>query len=410
MRGIMRKSLIAVMAIALMVPLFAAFEAHVINVKAHIENAIHVDPQHIDFGVVFPQEELSADFNVYLSESFMEQDRVNDVYYRLSQERKPKTPSDELDVMFSFDLTGSMGGYIGEFKAEAAAICDSLQAISPSLRVGVMSHVDYPDFYDSYGYAANYGADPDYAYNLDHPLDSDCDAAVATIDGLGLMVGGDGPQNYTRMFHESWNDPGIDWRPDAQKIVIMFGDNVPHDNDLNEGIPDPMMPGPWSTGGDPGRDELMFTGDDLNLQTELMMMDMFGIKLFSVNPNYLGYWQTWASWTGGMAVDPNEAGGVVGAVEELFFYDDLRPYVTKVSREDEGDTEEFAMLDKSVGDIEDIWGIDFYVPCIEGSVGRDYVDRPVAPREADYGLDIWVEVFGLSYADGTTHPPDIVRP
>lgn len=399
-----RRIIAVLAAIALLVPLFAAFEAHVINVKAHIENALQVSPKEIDFGVVFPQEELKADFTVGLSESFMAQDRVNDVHYRLVQRRKPKTPSNKLDVVFCFDLTGSMGPWIQQMKDDADAICDSLGLVSPDVRLGVISHVDYPHSYDSYGYAAQYGADPDYAYKLDHALDADCDAVKATIDSLGLGWGADLPQNYTRMMYEARVDPAIGWRPDAQRIVIMFGDSVPHDDDVNAGVPGTT--GAWSTGGDPGRDEAMFTADDLDLQAEVAALAGAGIKLYAVNPYHLDHWSHWTAQTGGMAVDPAAAGGVVTAIEELLFYDDLRPYLEKVSLEDEGDTEEAALLDKSRDDITDTWGIDFYVPCIVGAVGRDYT-RAIAPREADYGADIWVEVYGLSYADGTTWPADL---
>ena len=77
--------------IALLLPLFAAFEAHVINVKAHIENALEVSPQHIDFGTVFPQETMEATFTIALSESFMDtsQTRVNDVEYKITEGPKP---------------------------------------------------------------------------------------------------------------------------------------------------------------------------------------------------------------------------------------------------------------------------------------------------------------------------------
>lgn len=87
-----RRVAIAIAATMLFVPMFAAFEAHVINVRAHIENALHVDPAEIDFGIVFPQEHLTRDFGVRLSESFLRQDRVTDVFYRLVLDRKPKTP------------------------------------------------------------------------------------------------------------------------------------------------------------------------------------------------------------------------------------------------------------------------------------------------------------------------------
>ena len=79
----------ALIMIALMLPLFAAFEAHVINVKAHIENALDVSLAHIDFGAVFPQETLDASFTVALSESFKGTSRTVDVEYMISQELKP---------------------------------------------------------------------------------------------------------------------------------------------------------------------------------------------------------------------------------------------------------------------------------------------------------------------------------
>src|SRR3989338_10810726 len=56
-----------------MVPLFAAFEAHVINVTARIENALNVPIQELTFGTVFPQEKLDREFDVNLSDSFLAQ-------------------------------------------------------------------------------------------------------------------------------------------------------------------------------------------------------------------------------------------------------------------------------------------------------------------------------------------------
>jgi len=73
-----------------MMPIFAAFEAHVINVKAHIENALSVSPHELTFGTVFPEEVKSKTFQVDLSDSFLAEDRVDDVQYKLVQKPKPK--------------------------------------------------------------------------------------------------------------------------------------------------------------------------------------------------------------------------------------------------------------------------------------------------------------------------------
>jgi len=71
-----------------MLPLFAAFEAHVINVTAKIENALAVQTDWIDFGTVFPQEHLNQPLAIELSQSFKDEDRVDDVNYFIRQ--KPK--------------------------------------------------------------------------------------------------------------------------------------------------------------------------------------------------------------------------------------------------------------------------------------------------------------------------------
>lgn len=101
-RTVSRRTLVAAALVVVLVPGFAAFEAHTVNVKAHIENAIHVDPAEIDFGVVFPQEKLNKEFGIRLSDSFKRQDRVTDVFYRLLLERKSlvhgETSTDEADL------------------------------------------------------------------------------------------------------------------------------------------------------------------------------------------------------------------------------------------------------------------------------------------------------------------------
>lgn len=86
-----KKILLSFLALAIaigIVPMFAAFEAHVINVTAKIENALRVTTDAIDFGTVFPQEHLDRPLEIALSDSFIAEDRVDDVQYIIRQ--KPK--------------------------------------------------------------------------------------------------------------------------------------------------------------------------------------------------------------------------------------------------------------------------------------------------------------------------------
>jgi hypothetical protein len=83
-------SLAALVAVSLGMVGMSAFEAHIINVTAHIENAltVPVEAEGLSFGTVFPEEVFYKDFDIRLSESFMSEPRVDDVEYMLRQ--KPK--------------------------------------------------------------------------------------------------------------------------------------------------------------------------------------------------------------------------------------------------------------------------------------------------------------------------------
>lgn len=70
------------------VPMFAAFEAHVINVTARIENALSINTEPIRFGTVFPQEQLDRKVTINLSRSFLAEKNADDVRYIIRQ--KPK--------------------------------------------------------------------------------------------------------------------------------------------------------------------------------------------------------------------------------------------------------------------------------------------------------------------------------
>lgn len=210
-----------------------------------------------------------------------------------------------VDIMFSFDLTGSMGGVIDTAKAQAVDIMNQIQAELPdsSLRFGVVSYMDYPSYYSSCGYAAAYGSSyGDYAYSLDQALTPDINEVSVVINALTLGSGGDGPQDYSRIIYESVADgSNIGWG-DSVKIWINFGDNVPHDCNINIGTPSCPDESSdtcqvWSTGADPGRDEILGTADDIVLLDALNQMKANNITLFEMDSGY-GYYDYWKYWTG----------------------------------------------------------------------------------------------------------------
>jgi parallel beta-helix repeat protein len=224
------------------------------------------------------------------------------------------------DIIFSFDLTGSMGDELAVAKAQAGYIMSTVAGLINDVQFGVMSYMDYPDSFSSCGYSARYG-DPsfgDYAYHLDQPLTSDTNLVKSAIAGLTIGGGSDGPQDYERIFYESYADSAnIGYRPGAKKILINIGDCIPHDCNLRAGIDT----GTFSTGSDPGRDEIMGNADDLDLQTVLAGMATYGVSLLEVhgstNCGYLNYWQYWCSLTGGGFFLLSDSTQIPAAVESL---------------------------------------------------------------------------------------------
>jgi hypothetical protein len=81
-------ALVAVLVVAGGVAALSAYEAHIINVTARIENALEVTPDEILFGTVFPQEYLEQEITICTSDSFADEPRVDDVNYFIRQ--KPK--------------------------------------------------------------------------------------------------------------------------------------------------------------------------------------------------------------------------------------------------------------------------------------------------------------------------------
>jgi subtilisin family serine protease len=204
----------------------------------------------------------------------------------------------KVDVIFSVDLTGSMGGVVNQAKAQLLQAMTDLKAAAPTtdFHFGVTSLKDYPSLYGGAG---------DYPFKIEAPLNADPAAIQAVVNGLAASGGGDGPEAYGRALWETaQSDTGstLGFRADALKLLINFGDNVPHDNDINEGITNPPLLG--ATGVDPGRDGIVGTADDIDFQNgALAALKSHGIRLLEVDSSggtsIAPYWQSWTATTGG---------------------------------------------------------------------------------------------------------------
>lgn len=235
----------------------------------------------------------------------------------------------EVDLVFSLDLTGSMSQEIDQIKLQINEIMAGLRDAAPDtdFQFGVVSYEDYNGTFDSSicpdsTYNSFYGGGSDEPFRIDLALTGDDPTVAQTINNLTLGGGGDGPQSYGRVFWEvSQADTmgQLGFRPEALKLLVDFGDNVPHDADLNEGIEPPLeppFPSPFDTGYDPGRNDVIDCGaDDIDFQDDAIPA-MVGSDVHLVHIDSSGssslevYWNLWTSQTGGEFAAINSDGTV----------------------------------------------------------------------------------------------------
>lgn len=125
-----------------------------------------------------------------------------------------------IEIVFSFDTTGSMSSILDEVRGRLQDMIQRLQSDISGIRIGVIAHGDYCDkdvFYLT--------KEIDLCQNV-----AELCQFVQDIEGTG---GGDADECYEyvlRMVREK-----ISWTPGSQKILVMIGDANPHepDYDLN---------------------------------------------------------------------------------------------------------------------------------------------------------------------------------
>lgn len=190
-----------------------------------------------------------------------------------------------LDVLFLFDQSGSMAGTIDVVRQHAAVLMDRIAGLTGDVHFGLASFDDYA----MYGDLSNSGV---WFPRVD--LGPDRDAIRNALSDVQAVGYGDPPEAYCRALDESSR---MSWRPRARKFIVLFGDAQAHD-DTFYGL---------DLGVDPGRDEVLGTGDDLRLVPVLDDLAAKGIRVITIHgddlwPGASVGFLAMASRTGGMVV------------------------------------------------------------------------------------------------------------
>jgi hypothetical protein len=117
-----------------------------------------------------------------------------------------------IDVVISFDTTGSMYTVLTQVRNEVKAMVKRLIDELPDIHIGIIAHGDYCDAGSLY-----------VTQHLD--LTQDTSAITDFVENTAATNGGDAPECYELVLHEARS---LSWRPDATRVFVLIGDDVPH--------------------------------------------------------------------------------------------------------------------------------------------------------------------------------------
>lgn len=131
----------------------------------------------------------------------------------------PPPPPTELDLVVSFDMTGSMSGLLYQVRTELARLADTVFLESAlrgiSVRMAVIAQEDYgPRGLDDAVRVCAFSADP-----------GTVTAFIQNTKPLGEQAREVGEAYEQALFAARTQ---LAWRPGAQKVVVLVGDDVPH--------------------------------------------------------------------------------------------------------------------------------------------------------------------------------------
>lgn len=119
---------------------------------------------------------------------------------------------ENLDILISFDTTGSMSSCIGQVRKHVKDTCNYLFDLVPNLRIGLIGHGDYCD-------GAKVITTMDFTTDRNKVVDY-------ITNKIPNTRGGDAPECYELVLHTA---RGMSWTSGKNKAFVLIGDEIPHE-------------------------------------------------------------------------------------------------------------------------------------------------------------------------------------
>ena len=129
--------------------------------------------------------------------------------------------NNQVEVVFSFDTTGSMYPCLTQVRRRLRETITRLAREIPGIRIGIIAHGDYCDARTTY-----------LTKMLD--LTHDADAIVRFVDSVGQTGGGgNGGEAYELVMNLARD---MSWTPNYTKVFVMIGDEPPHTVEYRDNV------------------------------------------------------------------------------------------------------------------------------------------------------------------------------
>lgn len=120
--------------------------------------------------------------------------------------------STNIEVVFSFDTTGSMYPCLTQVRRKIKSTVTRLLDEIPGIRIGIIAHGDYCDAGSTY-------------VTKKFDLSGDVDAVCNFVQNVEPTGGGDAPECYELVLHEAQS---LSWTLTNSKTLVLIGDDIPH--------------------------------------------------------------------------------------------------------------------------------------------------------------------------------------
>jgi hypothetical protein len=117
-----------------------------------------------------------------------------------------------IEVVFSFDTTGSMYPCLTQVRRKLKETISRLLNEIPGIRIGIIAHGDYCD------------ADKTYVTKI-FDLSGDVNEICHFVQNVEATGGGDAPECYELVLHQAQR---LSWTPTNSKTLVVIGDDIPH--------------------------------------------------------------------------------------------------------------------------------------------------------------------------------------